>query len=382
MADGALEVHRRARGKVEVASKVRMNGERDLSNIYTPGVAKVCLAIARSPKLAYKYTNKWNSVAIVTDGTRVLGLGDIGPLASLPVMEGKAVIYKKFGNLDSYPVCIDSKNADEIVRTVKLLEPVFGAINLEDIASPKCFEICERLERELRIPVYHDDRHGTAIIALAGLKNALKLVGKGKGARIVVNGAGAAGYGITNLLVHAGFRNIVVCDTHGALYRGRLQGMNRWKKKLAKKTNGKKVRGSLVKVLKGADVFIGASAADVLNERMVRTMAHKPIVFALANPQPEIRPERAKKAGVFIYATGRSDLPNQINNATATPGLLRGTLDSRTRKITPAMMLAAANAIAGLAGKRLGRKYIVPKLFDRRVAPAVAKAVMKVSHAR
>ena len=379
MAGSALRVHKRARGKISIESKVSVRGERELSAIYTPGVAEVCMAIARKPAKAYEYTNKWNSVAIVTDGTRILGLGDIGPLAGLPVMEGKAVIYKKFGGLDAYPICIGSKDAGEIVRVVELIEPGFGAINLEDIESPKCFEVYEKLERSLGIPVYHDDQHGTAVIALAGLKNALKLVGKGRGARIVVNGAGAAGYGITNLLVHAGHSNLVVCDTEGALYRGRKEGMNRWKEKLARKTNARRMKGSLKQVLRGADVFIGASAPNVLTDGMVRSMEREPIIFAPAKPYPETRPDRARRAGARVYATGRSDLPNQINNATATPGLLRGTLDAKVRRITPRMMLAAADAIAGLVGRKLRADYIVPKLFDRRIAPAVTKAVVRAA---
>ncbi|RLG19699.1 NAD-dependent malic enzyme [Candidatus Micrarchaeota archaeon] len=374
----ALRIHAKTRGKVEVKSKVSVRGKRELSAIYTPGVAEVCRAIARRKSEVYKYTNRWNSVAIVTDGTRVLGLGDIGPEAALPVMEGKAVIYKKFGGIDAYSICLATRNADEIVRTVKALEPNYAAINLEDIASPKCFEIYERLERKLSIPVYHDDQHGTAVIALAGLKNALKFVGKGKGARTVVNGAGAAGYGIANLLLHAGYKNLIVCDSKGALYKGR-RGMNRWKAKLAGKTNSKKMKGGLKKIITGADVFIGASAPNILSESMVRSMASQPIIFALANPEPEIKREKARKAGAHIYATGRSDLPNQINNATATPGLLRGALDARARKITPKMMIAAADAIAKLVGRRSSADYIVPKLFDKRIAPAVARAVRRAA---
>ncbi|VVC03686.1 NAD-dependent malic enzyme [Candidatus Burarchaeum australiense] len=383
LGEKALGLHEKARGKIEIAGKVDVKGDAELSLVYTPGVAEVCRAIAKDEKLAYKYTSKWNSVAIVTDGTRVLGLGDIGPLAAMPVMEGKSLLYKKFGGVDAYSVCLATKNADEIVAVVKALAPNYAAINLEDIESPKCFEIFDRLEAELGLPVYHDDRHGTAVVALAGLINALKLAGKGEGKRkrqevaIVVNGAGAAGTGIANLLVDYGFCDVVACDTHGALYVGR-EHLDWHKQKLARMTNANGRKGPLAEVMSGADVFIGASAPNVLTEGMVRAMASKPIVFALANPVPEISPELAREAGAFIYATGRSDLPNQINNAVASPGLLRGVLDSGAKKITPKMMLAAAEAIAGVV-KKPSRSCIVPKLFDKRLAPAVAKAVMKAA---
>jgi malate dehydrogenase (oxaloacetate-decarboxylating) len=371
----ALKLHEKARGKIELAGKVDVKGDDDLSLVYTPGVAEVCREIARDEKLAYKYTGKWNSVAIVTDGTRVLGLGDIGPLAAMPVMEGKAVLYKKFGGVDAYPVCLATKDADEIVRVVKALAPNYAAINLEDIESPKCFEIQEILDAELGLPVYHDDRHGTAIVALAGLINALALAGKNKNAKIVVNGAGAAGTGIVELLVAYGFKDLIVCDTHGALYTGR-QGLDAHKQKLARMTNMNARKGGLAEIIAGADVFIGASAPNVLTEAMVRSMAQKPIVFALANPVSEISPEAARRAGAFVYATGRSDLPNQINNAVASPGFFRGVLDSGAKKITPKMMLAAAEAIAAVVEKPAA-DCIVPKLFDKKIAPAVAKAVME-----
>ncbi|MDO8339791.1 MAG: NADP-dependent malic enzyme [Candidatus Burarchaeum sp.] len=374
LGEKALKLHEKARGKIELAGKVKVESDEDMSLVYTPGVAAVCTAIAKDEKLAYKYTNKWNSVAIVTDGTRVLGLGDIGPLAALPVMEGKAVLYKKFGGVDAYPVCLAVKSADEIVAVVKALAPNYAAINLEDIESPKCFEIQERLDAELGLPVYHDDRHGTAIVALAGLINALKITGKNKNAKIVVNGAGAAGTGIVELLAAYGFKDLVVCDTHGAIYAGRA-GLDAHKQKLARMTNMNAKKGSLAEIIAGADVFIGASAPDVLTEKMVRSMAHKPIVFALANPVPEISPELAAKAGAFVYATGRSDFPNQINNAVASPGFFRGLLDSSAKKITTAMMLAAAEAIAAVVEKP-SPSCIVPKLFDRKLESTVAKAVM------
>jgi malate dehydrogenase (oxaloacetate-decarboxylating) len=377
--EDALKLHRKARGKIGIAGRVKVENDDDLSLVYTPGVAEVCKEIARDPKLAYEYTAKGSAVAILTDGTRVLGLGDIGPLAAMPVMEGKSVLYKKLGNIDAYPVCLGTKDAAEIIRTTKILEPNYGAINLEDIESPKCFEIFDALVRELHIPVYHDDRHGTAIVALAGLINALKLAGKDKSAKIVMNGAGSAGHGIVELLVAYGFHNIVICDSKGAIYDGRPGLGEKYKVQLAKLTNARKEKGALADVLRGADVFIGASAPNVLTLEMVKSMAPKPIVFALANPVPEISPEEVKKAGVFIYATGRSDLPNQINNAVASPGFLRGLLDSGAPKINNAMMIAAAEAIAGVVGSEAGPEKIVPKIFDAHLAPAVVKAVMKAA---
>ncbi len=369
-------MHSRLRGKLEVKSRVKVKTMRELALAYTPGVAEPCRAIAKHPEKVFELTNKWNSVAVVSDGSRVLGLGDIGPLAALPVMEGKAVLFKEFAGIDAYPVCLNAKTTGEIVSAVKAIAPSFGGVNLEDVASPKCFKVEERLRRELDIPVFHDDQHGTAVVALAGLINALKLARKDvKKARIVVNGVGAAGCAIIKLLLKAGAREIVAVDKRGALFVGK-KGLPAHHKEIARLTNKRKLKGGLADALRGADVFIGVSAPNVLTPQMVRSMNKRSIVLALANPVPEIDPRIAKKAGAFIVATGRSDYENQVNNVLGFPGIFRGLLDCRARRVNDEMKLAAARAIAGvLRSGELKRRAILPKPFDKRVVPAVAKAV-------
>jgi len=370
----SLALHKKHGGKLEVKSKVAIKTRRDLSLAYTPGVAGVSRAVAKSASLAKIYTLKKNSVAVVSDGSAVLGLGNIGPYGAIPVMEGKAALFKEFANIDAYPICLDTQDAEEIIRTVKYLAPVFGGINLEDISAPRCFEIERRLQKELTIPVLHDDQHGTAVVVLAALLNALKLRGnRQKTVKIVVNGAGAGGSGVVELLLAYGFKNIVMCDSRGVIYSGR-PGLNPEKTKIAKRTNRLKQKGNLKDALVQADVFIGLSVARLLTEDMVRSMARRPIVFAMANPEPEILPNLAKRAGAFIVATGRSDFPNQVNNVLAFPGIFRGALDNNVRQITAKMLMAAARNLAKIV-KKPDQNNILPNPFDKRVVPAVAQAI-------
>ena len=375
----SLELHRRYQGCVEIYTKVPIKDEVIYSRLYAPAaVAEVCQKILHEPMAAYDFTCKNNLVAIVTDGSAVLGLGNIGPRAALPVMEGKAVLFKTFGGVEAFPICISTQETDHVVRLVENLSPAFGGINLEDISSPRCFEIEQRLRDRLDIPVFHDDQHGTAVVALAGLLNALKLVGRQLAeVKIVFNGAGAAAIAVSKLLIRAGAQNLVVCDTHGAIYRGRTKGMNSIKHELAEMTNLDKQKGSLAEVIRGADVFIGLSAAKVLTPEMVKSMAPDPIVFAMANPDPEILPHEARAAGAAVVATGRSDFPNQVNNCLAFPGIFRGALDIRATAINTAMNLAAAHAIAALATDDLSPDHILPAAMDFRVPPAVAEAVAR-----
>lgn len=376
----ALKLHKELQGKISVKSKVAVRNKDDLSLAYSPGVAEPCRKIEEDRMAVYDYTNKGNYVAVVSTGTAVLGLGDIGPEAALPVMEGKAVLFKEFAGIDAFPLCIGTKDVDEVVNFIKLLEPTFAGINLEDIAAPECFEIERRLKEETDMAIFHDDQHGTAIVVLAGLLNALRLVGKKiEDVRIVVNGAGASATAVTKLLLSEGVNNIIVCDREGALYADRAEGMNPAKRELASITNRDNEKGLLVDVIKDADVFIGLSAGNVLTAEMVKSMGKDPIIFALANPTPEIAPELAKEAGARIVATGRSDYPNQINNVLAFPGVFRGALDVRAKDINEEMKLAAAHAIAGLVDDELREDYIIPEPFDVRVAPAVAAAVAQAA---
>nr|WP_315522692.1 NADP-dependent malic enzyme [Olegusella massiliensis] len=372
----ALEMHRQHHGKIAVTSKVALNNRDDLSTAYTPGVAEPCRQIARNPDAVWDYTAKRNLVAVVSDGTAVLGLGDIGPLAAMPVMEGKSILFKQFGGIDAFPICLDTKDPDEIVQTVKRLAPSFGGINLEDISAPRCFEIETRLRQELDIPVFHDDQHGTAIVCSAGLMNALRLVGKKlENTRIVINGAGSAGISIANLLIELGATNIVLLARRGALAPGE-NWMNPAQTAMALRTNPEQIHGHLAEVLPGRDIFIGVSAPRVLDATLVSAMADDAIVFAMANPTPEIMPDEAKAAGARVVATGRSDFPNQINNVLVFPGIFRGALDARATDITEGMKLAAAQAIADIVGTdELREDYIIPSAFDDRVPKAVATAV-------
>ena len=368
-------------GKIEVVSKTPLKTRADLSMAYTPGVARICDAIYRDPEKAYTLTIKKNTVAVVTDGTAVLGLGDIGPAAAMPVMEGKAMLFKEFGGIDAFPICLDTKDPDEIVRTVKAIATTFGGINLEDISAPRCFQIEERLKEELDIPVFHDDQHGTAVVVLAALINALKIVGKEiDKVKVVVNGVGAAGVACSKIIMAAGVANIIGCDQTGAIYRGRTQNMNWVKDWYAQNTNPNLEKGSVHDVIKGADVFLGLSVPGVIDENDVKNMAEKPIVFAMANPVPEIMPEDAAPY-VAVMATGRSDYPNQINNVLSFPGIFRGALACRAARINEEMKLAAANAIAGIiSDAELHPEYIVPSVFDKRVAEAVAREVEAAAH--
>lgn len=376
----ALNQHEKWNGKIEVISRAKIETPEDLAVAYTPGVAEPCLKIAKDVNLSYKYTRRGNLVAVVTDGTAVLGLGDIGPEAGMPVMEGKCALFKEFGDVDAFPLCIRSKDVDEIVNTVALLAGSFGGINLEDISAPRCFEIERKLKERCDIPVFHDDQHGTAVVTAAALLNALKFTGrKIEDIKVVMSGAGAAGSAIIKLLIELGLKNVIMCDRKGAIYEGR-EGLNEEKAKMAAITNREKQAGSLADVLKGADVFIGVSAPGTVTEEMVKTMAKDPILFPMANPVPEIMPDLAMKAGAAVVGTGRSDFPNQINNVLAFPGIFRGALDVRAKDINDPMNAAAAHAIANLIDEsELRADYIIPDPFDPRVKEAVSAAVAKVA---
>lgn len=376
----SLELHEKNHGKVEVISKVKVENREDLSLAYTPGVAEPCRKIHANPDDVYKYTAKGNLVAVVSDGTAVLGLGDIGPLAGMPVMEGKSILFKEFANVDAFPICLDTKDVDEIVETVKRIAPCFGGINLEDISAPRCFEVEERLKKELDIPVFHDDQHGTAIVVCAGLINALKVVGKKmEDIRVVINGAGSAGISICKLILQFGVGDVVLVDRQGALCPGE-EWMNPAQKAMAEVTNKDHQRGLLAEIIKNKDVFIGVSAPNLVTAEMVKTMAKDPIIFAMANPTPEIMPDVAKAGGARVVATGRSDFPNQINNVLVFPGIFRGALDVRATDITEEMKLAASRAIASLiTPEELNEEYIIPSPFDKRVCSVVAKEVGRVA---
>lgn len=374
----ALELHAKLQGKLETVSKTPVRTREDLALVYTPGVAEPCKVIAKDPAAAYTYTMKANTVAVVSDGSAVLGLGNIGPKAAMPVMEGKAVLFKEFGGVNAVPICLDTQDTEEIINAVTWLAPAFGGINLEDISAPRCFEIEERLKETLDIPVFHDDQHGTAIVVLAGIINALKVVGKKKeDCRVVVNGAGSAGVAITRLLITYGFSNIIMCDKSGILCDG-AEGLNWMQEKMVKRTNLAHETGSLADALKGADIFVGVSAPGIVTEEMVASMNSDAILFAMANPVPEIMPDLAKKAGARVVGTGRSDFPNQVNNVVAFPGIFRGALEGHAKQITDKMKLAAANAIAALVSdEELNENNIMPEAFDPRVADVVADAVKK-----
>ena len=380
-AEESLKKHGEWRGKIEVVSRVPVSTKEDLSLAYTPGVAEPCLEIQKDVEKSYDLTRRWNTCLVVTDGTAVLGLGDIGPEAGMPVMEGKCVLFKEFGDVDAFPICIKSKDVDEIVNTVYLISGSCGGVNLEDIAAPRCFEIEKKLKEKCDIPIFHDDQHGTAIITLAGLINALKVVGKDKEEiKVVVNGAGAAATAITKLILSYGVKNVIMCDRTGAIYEGRQKGMNPYKEEMAKLTNFEKQEGSLEDVIVGADVFIGVSAPGSLTTEMVRTMNKDAIVFACANPTPEIYPDEAKAGGARVIATGRSDFPNQVNNVLAFPALFRGTFDVRAKEINEEMKIAASLALANLiSDEELNEDYIIPAAFDSRVKDAVSKAVAQAA---
>ncbi|WP_343221481.1 MULTISPECIES: NAD(P)-dependent malic enzyme [Ornithinibacillus] len=379
--DEALQLHKENKGKLETVSKIPVTNATELSLAYSPGVAEPCKEIHDRKETVYDYTMKGNMVAVVSDGSAVLGLGNIGPEAALPVMEGKAVLFKSFAGVDSFPICLDTQDVDDIVKTVKLMEPTFGGVNLEDIAAPNCFIIEDRLRKETNIPIFHDDQHGTAIVTVAGLINALKLVGKNfSEIKVVANGAGAAGIAIVKLLYHFGVRDMIMCDSRGAIFEGRSYGMNDVKDAVAKITNADKKEGSLEEMVEGADVFIGVSVGGALTQDMVRKMNTDPIIFAMANPDPEILPEDAKEAGAKVIGTGRSDFPNQVNNVLAFPGIFRGALDVRATRINEKMKIAAAEAIASLiSNEELNEDYVIPAPFDARVAPLVAKEVAKAA---
>ena len=378
-AEMSLKKHYEWKGKIEVNCRVPLETAEDLSLCYTPGVAKACMEIQNKPEKSFELTRRFNTVAVITDGTAVLGLGDIGPEAGMPVMEGKCALFKKFGNVDAIPICIDSKDTDEIVKTIILISKSFGGINLEDIAAPRCFEIEEKLKEKLDIPVFHDDQHGTAIVTLAALINALKLVKKDKeNVKIVINGAGAAGIAIAKLLIAFGVKSIIICDSHGCIYKGR-ENLNEAKKDIAEETNYSCTKGNLSEAMKDSDVFIGVSAPECVTKEMVKSMSENAIVFTMANPTPEIMPEDAKEAGAKIIGTGRSDYPNQINNVLVFPGLFRGILDKRAKEITTEMQLAAANAISEcISYEELRIDYIIPDVLDKRVAKSVAEAIKNI----
>lgn len=377
----SLRLHGEWKGKIEVVTRVPVENKDDLSLAYTPGVAQPCLEIQKDVNKSYELTRRWNMCLVVTDGSAVLGLGNIGPEAGMPVMEGKCVLFKAFGDVDAFPLCIKSNDVDEIVNTIYMISGSFGGVNLEDISAPRCFEIEKKLKEKCDIPIFHDDQHGTAIITLAGLTNALKVVGKKKeDVHVVMNGAGAAAISIARLLLTAGFKNITLCDRKGAIYEGRPEGMNPVKDEMSKVTNLDKKAGSLADMLVGADVFIGVSAPGAVTTEMVKTMNKDAIVFACANPTPEIFPDDAKAGGAKVVSTGRSDFPNQINNVLAFPGIFRGTFDVRAKEINDEMKLAASEALANLiADEELSPEYIIPKAFDKRVGPAVAKAVAEAA---
>lgn len=376
----SLRLHAEWKGKIEVVSRAAVDSKEALSLAYTPGVAEPCLAIQEDINKSYELTRRWNTVAVVTDGTAVLGLGDIGPEAGMPVMEGKCVLFKEFGSVDAIPLCIRSKDVDEIVNVVTLLAGSFGGINLEDIAAPRCFEIEKKLKESCDIPIFHDDQHGTAVITLAGVINALKIVGKNiEDVKIVTSGAGAAGIAIIKLLMSMGLKNVILTDRKGAIYKGR-EDLNPIKAEMAEITNQACEKGTLADVIKGADVFIGVSAPGTMTQDMVRSMAKDPVIFACANPVPEIFPDEAKAAGAAVVSTGRSDFPNQVNNVLAFPGIFRGTLDVRASDINDEMKIAAAYALAGLVSdEELNAEYILPAAFDKRVKDAVAKAVAQAA---
>ena len=377
----SLRLHYEWKGKLEVTPRASVDSKEALSLAYTPGVAQPCLEIQKDVSKSYELTRRWNTVAVVTDGSAVLGLGDIGPEAGMPVMEGKCVLFKAFGGVDAIPLCVRSHDVDEIVNTVALLAGSFGGVNLEDIAAPRCFEIERKLKERCDIPIFHDDQHGTAVITLAGLTNALKVVGKKlEDVKIVLNGAGAAAIAITKLLLSAGAKDVTLCDRKGAIYAGRAEGMNPVKEEIAQVTNPAKRAGSLADVLAGADVFIGVSAPGAVTTDMVKTMSKDAVIFACANPTPEIFPDDAKAGGAAVVATGRSDYPNQINNVLAFPGIFRGALDARASDINDAMKIAAAHALADLVGDDLSADYIIPAAFDPRVKDAVASAVKQAAY--
>lgn len=381
IAEKALMLHKEWNGKLETVSKTPVKSREDLSLAYTPGVAEPCKVIADNPDAAYQYTMKANTVAVVSDGSAVLGLGNIGPLAAMPVMEGKAVLFKEFGGVNAVPICLDTQDTEEIIKAVTYLAPAFGGINLEDISAPRCFEIEERLKKTLNIPVFHDDQHGTAIVVLAGIINALKVVGKNKeNCRVVVNGAGSAGIAITRLLLTYGFTNVILCDKVGIVGKN-TEGLNWMQQKMTEVTNPDNETGTLADALKGADIFVGVSAPNIVTPQMVASMNHDSILFAMANPVPEIMPDIAKSAGARVVGTGRSDFPNQVNNVVAFPGIFKGALEGRAAQITEEMKLAAALAIAGLVpDEELGEDNIMPEAFNPKVAEVVADAVK--SHIR
>lgn len=379
--DDALKLHRDNKGKLNVESKVPVTDKESLSLAYTPGVAEPCKEIHKNFDDVYEYTSKGNMVAVVSDGTAVLGLGDIGPHAALPVMEGKAVLFKEFGGVDAFPICVNTKDPDEIVNIVCMIEPAFGGINLEDISAPRCFEIENKLKEKLNIPVFHDDQHGTAIIVLAGLKNALRLTGKKmEDLVVVINGSGAAGVAIAKIILNIGVKDMLMVDSKGIIFKGRKEGMNWAKEEMAEVTNRDGKSGDLAEAMKGSDVFIGVSQANIVSEEMVKSMNSDAIIFAMANPVPEIDPDLAIKAGARVVGTGRSDYPNQINNVLAFPGVFRGTFDVRASEINEAMKVAAADALAELiSDEDLKEDYIIPYPFDKRVRPAIAEAVAKAA---
>ncbi len=377
----ALKFHEEKKGKFEIKPTCEVKNSKDLSLAYTPGVAEPCREIHKDPSKAYTYTRKWNTVAVVSDGTAVLGLGDIGPLAALPVMEGKSVLFKEFGNVDAFPIVLDTKNVDEIVETVANIAPTLGGINLEDISAPRCFEVEKKLKERLNIPVFHDDQHGTAIVVLSGLINALKVVNKKlEEIKVVINGAGSAGTAICKLLLSSGVKNIVMCDINGVISRDKDLSHNKYMEELAQITNPENVTGMLKDAMVGADVFIGVSAPNIVSKDMVRTMNKDGIIFAMANPTPEIFPEDAKEAGIAVMGTGRSDYPNQINNVLAFPGVFRGALDVRAKEINEEMKVAAAYAIAGaIPENELNPENIIPKAFDLNVQKLVAEAIKEAA---
>ena len=378
----ALELHEKWNGKLDTVSKVQVKTREDLALAYTPGVAEPCKVIAEDPEAAYRYTIKSNTVAVVSDGSAVLGLGNIGPLAAMPVMEGKAVLFKEFGGINAFPICLDTQDTEEIIETVVRIAPAFGGINLEDISAPRCFEIEERLKKLLNIPVFHDDQHGTAIVVLAGIINALKVTGKKKeDCRVVVNGAGSAGVAITKLLLNYGFPHITMCDKTGMLCKG-MEGLNWMQEKMVEVTNLEHKTGTLADALKGADIFVGVSAPGIVSQEMVASMNKDSILFAMANPVPEIMPDLAKAAGAKVVGTGRSDFPNQVNNVIAFPGIFRGALEAHATQITEEMKLAAAEALAALVSdEELNEDFIMPEAFDPRVAEVVSNAVKSHIHA-